>query len=161
MTSAIYVTPYKKGFKWSKSELVNFEDYSITETDFRVKTAKFKSSEKISVDNTNFAVRITGPHETFTGVILSRSQSSDDKLWEYQCQDWNRIYQDKLDLNINSTVYKIVKKILKQSNGSTAGLKKISQYDQGKYGSAIRFNPFKTKKNISLKHNKTSIFNLF
>ena len=157
MTSNIVVVPYKKGFKWSDGVYLNFEDYSITETDFRVKTAKFKSSERISVDNTNFAVRITGPHETFTGVILSRSQSSDNKLWEYQCQDWNRIYQDKLDLNINSNVYNIIKKILKQSNGSTAGLKKISQYDQGKYGSAIRFNPFKTKKNISLKHNKTSI----
>ena len=156
--SSILVVPYHgHNFKWGDGVYLNFEDYNITETDFRTKTAKFQSSERISVDTVNYAVKITGPHETFTGIILSRTNNSDKKMWDYQCQDWNRLYMDKLDLNMNGKVYDIIKKILKKSGGSTSGLKKISKYDQGKYGSAIGFNPFKNKRNISLKHNKTSI----
>lgn len=158
MTSAIYVTPYKKGFKWSKSELVNFEDYSITETDFRVKTAKFSSPDDIDLDKGNYAVQITSDrHEIFTGIILSKSEKSADGIYDFKCQDWNRIYMDKLDLNMNGRVYDIILKIINKSGGNTGGLKKISAYEQGKYGSTINFNPFKTKRNISMKHNKTSI----
>ena len=148
---------YKADFNWKDATYINFEDYTITETDFRTKTAKFKSPERIKIDGYTFAVKITGPHETFTGVIIKRSDKKSDNLYEYTCQDWGRLYQDKLDYTFNGKVYNIIKKIIKLSYGSTKGLLKIGKYEQGKYGSAIAFNPMKNKRNIELKHNKTSI----
>lgn len=158
MSTQIYVIPYKKNFNWSKSELMNYEDYSIKETDFRVKTAKITSPDIIKVDEGNYAVKIASDkHETFTGIILSKSDKSNKGLYEYQCQDWNRLYMDKLDLDMNGKVYKIVQKIISKSGGSLNGLKKINKYNQGKYGSTFEFNPFKSIQDVSLKHNKTSI----
>ena len=158
MRASIFITLYKKGFSWLKDYyLISFEDYTITETDFRVKTAKIKSNHNINLDKGNYAVQIKADnHEIFTGIILSKSEEKDG-MYTYQCQDWNRLYMDKLDLNMNGQVYDIIKKIITKSGGSLDGLKKIGVYEQGKYGNSYKFNPFKTKRNISLKHNKTSI----
>lgn len=163
MTSQICVIQYignlkyVPDFKWKDATYLNFEDYTITETDFRTKTAKFKSTERIGVDGWSYAVKITSnKHETFTGIIIKRTEKGEG-LYEYTCQDWGRLYQDKLDHTYNGRVYDIIKKIITSSKGSTKGLLKIGKYEQGKYGSVIAFNPMKNKRNIELKHNKTSI----
>ena len=151
----IYVKQYSNdGFTWDNSWEIPFTEYSIDESDYRNRTAKFKSSMMLDTSQASWAVKITNPHhETFTGIILKRDMKPLDVM-EYSCQDWNRIYMTKPRMNEKKQVYYLIKQALRYGDNwkySWKGLLAKNKYEQRKYGSTISFNPMKTVKNISAK----------
>jgi len=73
-----------------------FTNYEITETDGRVKTAKFTSDHEIDLTGGRWWVYITSPyHENFGGRILSMDYDRKTGLYTYQCQDGRRQYLSK------------------------------------------------------------------
>lgn len=154
MTAHIYIKKWEYGgfFNWDNCYEIPFEDYSIDESDFRNKTAKITSSHLINRIDYSWAVKITNPdHETFTGIIIDREKKP-FKSYDYQCQDWNRLYMGKPSLEMKGTVHKIIKNVLNWAyygSKSKSGLLAKNKYEQRKYGSLSSFNPMKTIKNVS------------
>ena len=74
MTAKIYIKPYDfKVMTWDNVTEIPFTEYSIDESDFRNKTAKFKTDQFYDVSSKSWAVKIVNPdHETFAGIILKR-----------------------------------------------------------------------------------------
>ena len=155
MTARIFVKTWSyEGFSWDNCIEIPFTEYSIDESDYRNKTAKFKTDRLFDTANYSWAVKITNPnHETFTGIILKRDMKPHQVL-EYQCQDWNRLYMTKPTMDVKANVHTLIKMLLNYCGSSKfvwKGLLPINKYEQGKYGSAIKFNPMKTTKSISVK----------
>ena len=155
MTAQIFVKPWSyDGFSWINCTEIPFTEYTIDESDFRNRTAKFKTDRFMDTSNTSWAVKITNPnHETFTGIILKRDSKPNNVL-EYSCQDWNRLYMTKPTMDVKKDVYSLIKILLNYCGNSHfvwKGLLPKNKYEQGKYGSIIRFNPMKNVKSISVK----------
>lgn len=156
MTAHIYIKRWNYGgtFNWDNQWEIPFEDYSIDESDFRNKTAKITSPWLINNNQYSWAVKITNPHhETFTGIIIKRDEKP-NKAYDYQCQDWNRLYMSKPKVEMKATTHKIIKWVLNWANYGDkyqSGLLAKNKYEQSKYGSVISFNPMKNIKNISVK----------
>ena len=75
---------------------ISFTSYEITETDPRVKTAKFTSRYYMDLTSGLWWVNISSPyHETFGGRILKVEYDKDKGLYTYQCQDGRRQYMSK------------------------------------------------------------------
>ena len=144
---------YKYDVYWSK--------YQIKETDMRVKTATFTSSEYIDLTTGVYPVLITSPyHEDFGGIILSVEKDESTGIYTYQCQDFTRQYQRKWEIVINGiTLHRLLKHILSAGNlpltGSIteaekgwktqlSGLRPAYQYDQKSWGASKDFNPMTT-----------------
>lgn len=96
------------GQKWHKD--IPFTSYEITETDPRVKTAKFTTSEYFDLTAGQIWVNISSPyHENFGGKILKVEFNKDNGLYTYQCQDGRRNYMSKERLvNKNTRVYELL-----------------------------------------------------
>ena len=78
---------------------ISFTSYEITETDPRVKTAKFTTSKYIDLTVGMSWVYITSPyHENFGGRILKVEYDKDKGLYTYQCQDGRRQYLSKMGM---------------------------------------------------------------
>lgn len=94
--------------KWHKD--IPFTSYEITETDPRVKTAKFTTSEYFDLTDGQIWVHISSPyHENFGGKILKVDFNKDNGLYTYQCQDGRRNYMNKERLkNTNTRVYELL-----------------------------------------------------
>lgn len=145
---------------------INFTSYEITETDPRVKTAKFTTSKYMDLTAGQRFVYITSPyHENFGGKILSVDYDKNTGLYTYQCQDGRRNYQDKRRLKIGSgaglTIYDVIEASLitpyytgtgsinmpitdEQRNNypiSLSGLRPIDEYD-------IKLSPGIAKQNV-------------
>ena len=155
MTAHVYVKAYNgNGFSWDNCYEIPFTEYSIDESDYRNRTAKFKSDKIMDTATVSWAVKITNPnHETFTGIILKRDMGPND-VSEYTCQDWNRIYMTKPILNSKDNVYNLIKSLLLYAGDKKytwKGLMAKKKYEQRKYGSIVSFNPMKTVQNISVK----------
>lgn len=152
----IYYKDWRRGstddFNWNNCYELPFEKFSIDEDDHENRTATFTSDTNIELENNSIAVKIIGDFPTFTGLVLSK-QKKPQELFEYKCQDWNRIYMSKPYMNENKTVIKIIKQLLDFADDSTtnvhSGLLDVSKYEQSKYGSIVSFNPMKSKKQIS------------
>ena len=96
----IYITRRKVaqgyGSKWNAYHAVHWSDYQIKESDMRVKTAKFTSNTYLDLTTGVYTVLISSKyHEDFAGAILAVDYDEDTGLYEYQCQDWSRTYQNK------------------------------------------------------------------
>ena len=155
MNAQIFVKAWTyEGFTWDNSWEIPFTEYSIDESDFRNRTAKFKSNRLMDTSNHSWAVKITNPnHETFTGIILKRDKKPNN-VNEYSCQDWNRLYMTKPTMDVKAKVHTLIKMLLNYCGNSQfvwKGLLPIKKYEQGKYGSIISFNPMKNTKSISVK----------
>jgi hypothetical protein len=156
MTSHIYVKVYEndKKFNWYNCWEISFESYSIDESDFRNKTATFKSDMNLFVEGYSYAVKITSPtHETFSGIILKRNKKPDN-LNEYSCQDWNRLYMSKPQLTMKAKVHNIIKKCLTYCINKSwvdNGLLAIKRYGDRRLGGATNTNGMKNIKNVKLK----------
>lgn len=152
----IYYKDWRRGstddFNWDNCYQIPFEKFSIDEGDHENRTATFTSDTNLEIENKSIAVKITGDFPTFSGLVLSK-QKKPQELYEYKCQDWNRIYMSKPYMNENKTVIEIVKQLLSFADDSTtnvtAGLLDVGKYEQKKYGSVVSFNPMKSKKQIS------------
>ena len=81
----------------SKAKDTEFTSYEITETDPRVKTAKFTSPYYMDLTRGRHWVIISSPyHENFGGQILKVDYDKNTGLYTYQCQDGRRQYQTKI-----------------------------------------------------------------
>lgn len=98
--------------KWHKD--VPFTSYEIIETDPRVKTAKFTTSEYFDLTDGQIWVNISCPyHENFGGRILNIDFNKDTGLYTYQCQDGRRNYMSKNRMtNKNTRVYDLLREFL-------------------------------------------------
>lgn len=144
---------------WNSYESIVWKKYQIKETDFRVKTATFTTPQYVDLTTGSFAVMITTPmHEDFMGVIISVSYDHKTGLYEYQCQDWSRNFQSKLDMVIETkNVYRVLQTLitsdaipitgavtktqLKNFKKTLSGLRPAYQYYQHAFGSTFEFNP--------------------
>lgn len=153
----IYVKRWTyEGFTWDNAWEIPFVDYSIDESDYRNKTATINTPWRYDLGTNTYAVKITSDwHETFTGIILKRTEKPND-VQSYTCQDWNRLYMSTptMDL-INKPVYDLIKKTLEYASGGYdfvyQGLLSKNKYEQRLYGSITSFNPMKNKKTLSVK----------
>ena len=145
--------------------------YQIKETDMRIKTATFSSPQYMDLTLGRYIVRIVSPyHENFTGFILSVEYDEDNRVYNYQCQDWSRNYMAKVGTNLaNYTplrTYLIQCLIrydsfpsgneftsdeLKKYSVVLSGLRPASDYAQEKWGSIIKFNPMTEKPTVIIR----------
>lgn len=120
-----------KPSEWTPPKEILFSEFTITETDLRVKTATFKSPHYIDLTKGRACCWIQRKYgDNFGGVILSCKQG-DDGLYEYSCQDWNRLLTNKVYVVLNGTwtAHKIISKLLSECGMSMDGLGKIESYD--------------------------------
>lgn len=152
---------------WNKYNSIVWEKYQIKESDFRSKTATFTTPQYLDLTLGVYAILITTPlHEDFGGVIIDIDYDSKTGLYSYQCQDWSRVYQGKIDFVSTRTVHRLLKSLitqggiplagsitkaqLKQYKKVLSGLRPAKDYAQRAFGSTFEFNPMteKTKKII-------------
>lgn len=135
----------------------HFTKYQIKETDMRIKTATFSSPNYIDLTTGLYFVLITSPyHEDFAGVILKVKENEDTKEYDYQCQDFSRLYQSKMrSYTYTYKNYEIIRNVLtygevplkptaKQLDKYKyvlSGLRPAHWYDQSLWGSTVKFNP--------------------
>lgn len=93
---------------------IPFTSYEITETDPRVKTAKFTTNKYFDLTEGQLWVHISSPyHENFGGRILKVDYDKDNGLYTYQCQDGRRNYMSKFRGKIEQEqVYEWLKMLL-------------------------------------------------
>ena len=121
-----------KPSEWTVPKEIPFSEFVITETDLRVKTATFSSPYHIDLTNGRACVWIQRKYgENFGGVILSCEYDGTTGMYNYSCQDWNRLLTNKVYVILagDTKVYDIIKKLLIKCNISTDGLKSIDSYD--------------------------------
>ena len=106
--------------KWHKD--LPFTSYEIIETDPRIKTAKFTTSEYIDLTDGQVWVHISSPyHENFGGKILKNEFNKDNGLYTYQVQDGRRNYMNKERLkNTNTRVYELLQFLLLSEYDTTS-----------------------------------------
>lgn len=106
---------------------LKFTKFQIKETDLRVKTATFSSPNYLDLTTGQYCILLLSPyHENFGGVILSVEYDEDNKLYNYQCQDWSRQWLSKTSFNIPSNtvdIYHILWSLLTRN-----GLKVTKKY---------------------------------
>lgn len=118
--------------RWDKQYTrIPYENYEIPETDYRYKTAKFTSTHYIDLTKGRVAVHIASDsHDNFGGIILG-VEREDSGLYTYSCQDWNRIWTQKIYWVAQSektTVYEVIKKLLKNFHIPDTGLLPLKAY---------------------------------
>ena len=149
---------------WEGTQVIKWKNYTIKETDMRVKTATFTSPVTFDLTEGQHVVHISHPsHEPFAGIILSREYDPETGLSTYQCQDFSRNYISKFEFSYaNVPVYNFLRVLLtrgeltpypKKENLEKyskwlSGLKPLATYDQERWGSIIRFNPFSGKTSV-------------
>ena len=92
-----------------------FTSYEITETDPRVKTAKFTSNQYVDITLGRSWIYITSPyHENFGGQILKVDYDKNTQLYTYQCQDGRRQYisKNRTLVERNIKVYDVLEGLL-------------------------------------------------
>lgn len=122
---------YKPG-EWNEPYEIMFSEFTITETDLRVKTATWTSPQYVDLTKGRACVWIQRKYgENFGGVILSCEFDESSGLYKYEAQDWNRLLTSKVYVILagDTKVYDIVKKLLVKCNLSTVGLKSIDSYN--------------------------------
>lgn len=159
---------------------IRFTTYEITETDGRVKTAKFTTNEYLDLTYGRGWVYITSPyHENFGGRILKVDYDKSTGLYTYQCQDGRRQYISKrrmMGAGENTTVYELLQLLLmsaawakkgnpsksnlvensKKHAGLLSGLHPIGDYDNLKLSPVLKGdNPFKQKVGQYLAYDST------
>lgn len=154
---------------WKHKDLIYWKSYEIKETDMRQETASFVTPQYFDLTTGVYCVLISSPyHKAFGGVILSVEYDEEEGLYTYQCQDFSRIYNSKVDLMaVNITTHRLLKHLITKAgvpltgkiNKKTqkawknvlSGLRPAYQYEQKYYGSTKNFNPMTEKVNLIIK----------
>ena len=154
---------------WNGYVNIIWEKYTVTESDFRIKTATFSTPQYLDLTTGTYAILITTPlHEDFGGTIIDIDYDNKTGLYSYQCQDWSRVYQGKIDVvSKKKTVHRLLqflitqggvplvgavsKAKLKQYKKVLSGLRPAYQYNQKAFGSIIDFNPMTVKSNVIIR----------
>lgn len=145
---------------WTVKEEIFWKKYQIKETDMRVKTATFTSNTYLDLTTGVYCVLITSPtHPAFGGVILDVEKDEDTGLYNYQCQDFTRQYQNKFEMVFDGiTLHRLLKTLItrgalnfkgditkaqKNWKNELSGLKPAYQYEQKYWGVSKEnnFNP--------------------
>ena len=124
---------------------IPFTSYEITETDPRVKTAKFTTKEYFDLTAGILWVYISSPyHENFGGKILKADYDKDKGLYTYQCQDGRRNYLNKfkdITTNSNTSIYNHLRMVLMSPlfpDPSSADANEMNKYVNHKLLSGLR-----------------------
>ena len=131
---------------------LQFTKYQIKESDMRIKTFTFTSPEYLDLTRGRLFVEIICEgHENVVGIALSVEEDPDTGLYNYQCQDLNRMLtQKKFSRFVNKSVYDTLKAILKNYSSyigtenrlwSDLSLKPKKEYLQKEYEGIQSFNP--------------------
>ena len=118
--------------QWTTPLEVMFSEFTITETDLRVKTATFESPYDIDLTRGRVCCWIQRKYgDNFGGVILTKEFNKDTGMYSYTCQDWNRLLNSKVYVILGGdiTAYDIIKILLVKMGLSTDGLHDIDYYD--------------------------------
>ena len=163
---------------WKTAVELSYTKYNIKETDFRIKTATFTSPNYIDLTEGVTAVRISSVyHENFAGVILDVDYDAENGLYNYQCQDFSRLYMFIIDTVSTGkwSIYTLLTLLITQGNikslykngvpnsftksdrdffaDELSGLKPLRDYDQSRYkGNKWKGNPFKQKPSLILRN---------
>jgi hypothetical protein len=164
---------------WNKNgKELNYTKYQIKETDHRIKTATFSSPDYIDLTTGRYFILISSKyHENFAGVILDVDYDPETGVYNYQCQDWSRVYMVNVELKRDGklqNLYNILVSLLTQLEIEGAyktlpasypysvrkfwgpvlsGLKSIAEYDQSLYeGNKYTGNPMKKKPTIIVRN---------
>ena len=130
----------------------------------RVKTATFTSPDYLDLTTGTYCVLISSPyHENFAGIILKVEYDPSSGLYNYQCQDFSRVYQSKFELigqkikvhrllqflitrGAISTNGKVTDSLLNEYKNVLSGLRPAYQYEQEYFNPSIKdFNPMTMK----------------
>ena len=152
---------------WVKDVEFRFSKIQIKETDMRIKTASFSMPYYTDLTTGVYSVLITSPYyENFSGIILNCELDEKTGLYSYQCQDWSRKHQTKLNMyTVNTPLYDILRHLitgtyvslvpkqdeLEKNKQLLAGLRPASDYNQADWGSIVRFNPMTQTQSIIVK----------
>ena len=148
---------------WKNSDSLVYTKYNIREEDWRVKTASFTSPVHLDLTTGQYAVRIVSKyHENFAGIILDVDYDEDTGLYNYKCQDFSRLYMQKMELIINKVpVWKILMHLITHGGADfnkkisrkglepslkpiLSGFRSLDSYDQSLYPKQhYKGNPFK------------------
>lgn len=118
--------------QWTTPKEVMFSEFDITETDLRVKTATFSSPYDIDLTKGRVCCWIQRKYgDNFGGVILTKEFDKESGMYNYTCQDWNRLLNSKVYVILGGdiTTYDIIKILLVKMGLSTDGLHEIDYYD--------------------------------
>lgn len=140
---------------------IPFVKYQIKETDRRIKTASFTSSEYFDVTKGKLIVVISSKyHENFVGIILNCEYDEDNGVYTYNCQDWSRTYiSTSYSFSKNVTYYELIQarlikysgkypipeSTLKEYSKVLSGLHPLSEYKQQPFKNIESFNPLESK----------------
>lgn len=166
--------PYGLG---NQATELNYTKYQIKETDMRVKTATFTSPDYIDLTTGQYIVRISSKyHENFSGLILDVDYDPETALYNYQCQDWSRLYIEQIQLMEygKKNIYNLLVSLLthieidiaykgkvpnsfpysvkKYWKDQLSGLRSLDEYNQSLYsGNKYKGNPMKNKPKIIIR----------
>ena len=152
--------------KWSNVHLVPFTEYSIKESDYRIKTASFTSPIFFDLTLGQYIVRIGSKyHENFSGIILDVDYDEKTGLYTYQCQDWSRKLISKIEYVGKFKVYYLLRSLLTRNGvkpfasskttgfkSNLSGLRSLGKYNQSYYkGNKYKGNPFNTYRQLIIR----------
>lgn len=145
--------------------------YQIKETDLRVKTASFTTTEKLDLTVNVHIVKIRSRlHENFNGYVLSNEYTeNEDGTYTYQCQDMSRQYIGKFDMIVNGiTLHRLLKSLLsagrlpintklteslnKKYKPYFSGLRPLALYEGKLWGNPISLNMMAQKPKLIIRN---------
>lgn len=112
---------------------IPFYEVSVTEEDYEVKTAEFKTHERIDLTSGRVYVLIQGDPGQFGGVILERSYDPQSRMYTYTCQEMmarvmaNTVYAI---YNKSKNVYDWLHEIYEDVGIPTTGFGELEDYDE-------------------------------
>lgn len=154
---------------WTNYYSIPWGKYTIKESDFRSKTATFSTPQYLDLTTGQYCILIiSNLHEGFGGTIINIEYDYNTGLYNYQCQDFSRAYQGKVDLvSTKATMHRVLQYLITQGGvplkGNVSKQKKIYKkvlsgllskykYAQKAFGSILDFNPMTEKKNIIIRN---------
>lgn len=154
---------------WKNGLRIEWSKYQIKESDMRSMTASFTTNQYLDLTTGQYTVLITSPyHQSFGGVIISVDYDDKTDLYTYQCQDFSRMYQSKVDLVVNNvSVHRILQYLitrgainlkgdvsskLKKYKELLSGLRPASHYWERAWGGLTDSNPMAVKKKMIIRN---------
>ena len=117
---------------WENKKELNWKKIQIKESDFRSKTASFTTPTYLDLTIGQYIVLIvSNSHEGFGGIIMDVEYDKKEGLYTYQCQDWSRTYQSKVDMRIATDInmYRVFQHLI--TTGSIALLGNVKKDIKG------------------------------
>ena len=154
---------------WKKGKSIQWSKYQIKMSDMRSMTASFTTNQYLDLTTGLYTALIVSPyHVGFGGVIITGEYDDKTDLYTYQCQDWSRLYQSKVDLVVNNvSIHRILQYLitkgkinlkgdvsskLKKYKRELSGLRPASHYWERAWGGLTDSNPMTVKKKLIIRN---------